>query len=268
MSSSIFDINDLQGLTDQQVMEHLVLDGYNELPHAKKRTIFHILFEVIREPMFLLLIACGMLYLILGDVEEAIMLLGFVFFIIGITLYQEQKTEKALEALRDLSSPRALVIRNGKQQRIAGREVVRDDIILISEGDRIPADAVLLQTTNLSVDESLLTGESVPVRKKAWDGMQDMGRPGGDDLPFVYSGTMVVKGQAIGQVRTTGGRTEMGKIGKALQTLETEDTNLQRQTGKIVKTFAFFGLCLCLAVIIIFGLTRGDIGIAQRKQMS
>ena len=258
MSSSIFDINDLQGLTDQQVMEHLVLDGYNELPHAKKRTIFHILFEVIREPMFLLLIACGMLYLILGDVEEAIMLLGFVFFIIGVTLYQEQKTEKALEALRDLSSPRALVIRNGKQQRIAGREVVRDDIILISEGDRIPADAVLLQTTNLSVDESLLTGESVPVRKKAWDGMQDMGRPGGDDLPFVYSGTMVVKGQAIGQVRTTGGRTEMGKIGKALQTLETEDTNLQRQTGKIVKTFAFFGLCLCLAVIVIFGLTRGD----------
>jgi Ca2+-transporting ATPase len=258
MSSKIFDINDLQGLKDQQVMEHLVLDGYNELPHAKKRTILHILLEVIREPMFLLLIACGMLYLILGDMEEAIMLLGFVFFIIGITLYQEQKTEKALDALRDLSSPRALVIRNGTQQRIAGREVVRDDIVLISEGDRIPADAVLLQTTNLSVDESLLTGESVPVRKKAWDGMQDMGRPGGDDLPFVYSGTMVVKGQAIGQVRATGGRTEMGKIGKALQTLETEDTNLQHQTGKIVKSFAFFGLCLCLAVIVIFGLTRGD----------
>ena len=258
MSSDTFDINDLQGMTDQEVMEHLALDGYNELPHTKKRTVFHILFEVIREPMFLLLIACGMLYLILGDVEEAIMLLGFVFVVIGITLYQEQKTEKALEALRDLSSPRALVIRNGKQQRIAGRDVVRDDIILISEGDRVPADAVLLQATYISVDESLLTGESVPVRKKTWDGVEDMGRPGGDDLPFVYSGTMVVKGHAIGQVRTIGMHTEMGKIGKALQTLETEDTNLQQQTRKIVKTFAFFGLCLCLAVIVIFGLTRGD----------
>ena len=258
MSSDTFDINDLQGMTDQEVMEHLALDGYNELPQKKKRTVFHILFEVIREPMFLLLIACGVLYMILGDVEEAIMLLGFVFVVIGITLYQEQKTEKALEALRDLSSPRALVIRNGKQQRIAGRDVVRDDIILISEGDRVPADAVLLQTTYISVDESLLTGESVPVRKKTWDGVEDMGRPGGDDLPFVYSGTMVVKGHAIGQVRTIGMHTEMGKIGKALQTLETEDTNLQQQTRKIVKTFAFFGLCLCLAVIVIFGLTRGD----------
>ena len=258
MSSDTFDINDLQGMTDQEVMEHLALDGYNELPHTKKRTVFHILFEVIREPMFLLLIACGMLYLILGDVEEAIMLLGFVFVVIGITLYQEQKTEKALEALRDLSSPRALVIRNGKQQRIAGRDVVRDDIILISEGDRVPADAILLQTTYISVDESLLTGESVPVRKKTWDGVEVMGRPGGDDLPFVYSGTMVVKGHAIGQVRAIGMHTEMGKIGKALQTLETEDTNLQQQTRKIVKTFAFFGLCLCLAVIVIFGLTRGD----------
>ena len=258
MSSDTFNINDLQGMTDQEVMEHLALDGYNELPHTKKRTVFHILFEVIREPMFLLLIACGVLYMILGDVEEAIMLLGFVFVVIGITLYQEQKTEKALEALRDLSSPRALVIRNGKQQRIAGRDVVRDDIILISEGDRVPADAVLLQATYISVDESLLTGESVPVRKKTWDGVEDMGRPGGDDLPFVYSGTMVVKGHAIGQVRTIGMHTEMGKIGKALQTLETEDTNLQQQTRKIVKTFAFFGLCLCLAVIVIFGLTRGD----------
>ncbi|HZU86876.1 MAG TPA: cation-translocating P-type ATPase, partial [Anaerolineaceae bacterium] len=246
------------GLTDEEVMERLAQDGYNELPSSEKRTIFHILFEVIREPMFLLLIACGGLYLVLGDVQEALMLLGFVFVVIGITIYQEQKTEKALDALRDLSSPRALVIRNGEQIRIAGRDVVRDDIILISEGDRVPSDSVLLSATNLLVDESLLTGESVPVAKKAWNGVEEMGRPGGDDLPFVYSGTMVVKGQAIGQVRTTGPRTEMGKIGKALQTLETEDTNLQKQTGVIVKRFAFVGLFLCLTVIVVFGLTRAD----------
>jgi Ca2+-transporting ATPase len=258
MLQKSFDINNLQGLSDEEVIERLAQDGYNELPSTEKRTIFHILWEVIREPMFLLLIACGGLYLVLGDVQEAFMLLGFVFVVIGITIYQEQKTEKALDALRDLSSPRALVIRNGEQIRIAGRDVVREDVILISEGDRIPADSVLLSATNLLVDESLLTGESVPVVKKAWDGVLEMGRPGGDDQPFVYSGTMVVKGQAIGQVRSTGTRTEMGKIGKALQTLETEDTNLQKQTGIIVKRFAFVGLALCMIVIVVFGLTRGD----------
>ena len=248
----------LQGLTEQEALERLAQDGYNELPSARKRTIFHIMWDVIREPMFLMLIACGVLYLILGDMEEALMLLGFVFVIIGITLYQEQKTERALEALRDLSSPRALVIRDGKQQRIAGREVVRDDIVLISEGDRVPADAVLLTGSNVSVDESLLTGESVPVRKKAWDGRLEMGRPGGDDLPFIYSGTLLVKGQGVSQVRSTGPRTEIGKIGKALQILEPEDTNLQQQTGKIVRNFAVIGLGLCAFVVVVFGLTRGN----------
>lgn len=248
----------LQGLTEQEVLERLAQDGYNELPTAKKRTFFHILFEVLREPMFLMLIACGILYLLLGDREEALMLMGFVFVIIGITFYQEQKTERALEALRDLSSPRALVIRDGKQQRIAGREVVRDDIVLISEGDRIPADAVLLSGSNISVDESLLTGESVPVRKKIWDGRLEMGRPGGDELPFVYSGSLVVKGQGITQVRSTGIRTEIGKIGKALQILEPEDTNLQQQTGKIVRNFALIGIGLCVLVVVVFGLTRAD----------
>ena len=255
---SHFDENNLQGLSEQEVLERLAQDGFNELPSTKKRTFFHMLWEVIREPMFLMLIACGLLYLFLGSSEEALMLLGFVFIIIGITFYQEQKTERALEALRDLSSPRALVIRDGRQQRIAGREVVRDDIVLVSEGDRIPADAVLLSNANITVDESLLTGKSVSVRKKAWDGRLEMGRPGGDDLPFIFSGTLVVKGQGIAQVRSTGSRTEIGKIGKALQILEPEDTDLQRQTGKIVRNFALIGIGLCVLVVVVFGLTRGD----------
>jgi Ca2+-transporting ATPase len=248
----------LQGLSEQEARERLAIDGYNELPGTKKRNFFHILLEVVREPMFLMLIACGLLYLFLGDQEEALMLMGFVVVIIGITFYQEQKTERALDALRDLSSPRALVIRDGKQQRIAGREVVGDDIVLIAEGDRVPADAVLLTGSNVNVDESLLTGESVPVRKKAWDGRLEMGRPGGDDQPFIYSGSMVVKGQGVAQVRATGMRTEIGKIGKALQVLQPEDTNLQQQTGKIVRNFAMIGLAMCALVVIVFGLTRGD----------
>src|SRR5512136_3182463 len=194
-----FDINNMIGLSEHEAAQRLKEEGYNELPSTKKRSLLAIAVGVVREPMFLLLVACGTLYLFMGNMKEALMLLGFVFVVIGITLYQERKTERALEALRDLSSPRALVIRDGKQERIAGREVVRGDIVLIAEGDRVPADVVLLSGSNISVDESLLTGESVPVRKKVWDGRLEMGRPGGDDLPFVYSGTLIVKGQGVVQ---------------------------------------------------------------------
>ncbi len=258
MPEQQFDLGHLQGLTEQEALERLAQDGYNELPTRKKRNLFLVILSIVREPMFLLLIACGALYLVLGDVEEALMLLGFVFFVMAITLYQENKTERALEALRDLSSPRALVIRDGKQQRIAGREVVRDDVVLVVEGDRVPADAVLLTCTSLRVDESLLTGESVPVQKKAWDRLQTMTRPGGEDLPFIFSGTLVVKGRGIAQVQSTGPRTEIGKIGKALEILEPEETNLQRQTARIVKMFALVGLALCSLAVVAFGLTRGD----------
>ena len=154
--------------------------------------------------MFLLLVSCGTIYLVLGDVKEALILLGFVFVVIGITLYQEHRVERALEALRDLSSPRALVIRDGELKRIPGREVVRDDIVVLAEGDRVPADAVLLSCLNLSVDESLLTGESAPVRKIPWDEVMERGRPGGDDLPFIYSGTLVVQGHGIARVQAVG----------------------------------------------------------------
>jgi Ca2+-transporting ATPase len=162
-----FDERAVQGLSSQEAATRLREEGFNELPSSKRRSIFSIAFDVVREPMFLLLVACGTIYLILGDLEEALMLLGFVFVVMGITLYQERKTERALEALRDLSSPRALVIRDGEEVRIAGREVVRGDILILKEGDRVPADALVRSAVNLSVDESLLTGESVPVRKSA-----------------------------------------------------------------------------------------------------
>ena len=155
------------GLSEEEAARRLAADGPNELPSAKKRGPLWIALEVVREPMFPLLVACGVLYLILGDVREALLLLGFVFVVAGITFVQERKTERALDALRDLSSPRALVVRSGQKRRIAGREVVRGDALLLSEGDRIPADAVVVDCTSLSVDESLLTGESVPVPKVA-----------------------------------------------------------------------------------------------------
>ncbi len=249
----------ISGLSEEEAARRLAEEGYNELPSAKRRSILVIALEVVREPMFLLLVAGGALYLILGDIQEALMLLGFVFVVMGITLYQERKTERALEALRDLSSPRALVIRDGEQKRIAGREVVRGDIVVLAEGDRVPADGVLLSCLNLSADESLLTGESIPVRKIVWDRVTEMDRPGGDDLPFVYSGTMIVQGQGIVQVNATGPRTEIGKIGRALQTVETEDTLLQKETGRLVRNLAVVGLTLCILVIVSYWLTRGDL---------
>ena len=252
------DINSIIGLSEQESEERLRREGYNELPSAKERSIFAIAFDVMREPMFILLVACGIIYLILGDMQEALMLLGFVFVVIGITLYQERKTERAIEALRDLSSPRALVIRGGVRKRIPGREVVRGDIIVLNEGDRVPADAVLLSCINLSVDESLLTGESVSVRKTPCVGIPVMARPGGEDLPCVYSGTLIVKGQGIATVQATAGNTEIGRIGKALQSVELEETQLQKETRKIVRELALAGLSVCTLVIIVYGLTRGS----------
>ncbi|MGE5672773.1 MAG: cation-translocating P-type ATPase, partial [Mycobacterium leprae] len=253
------DRRNLVGLTEAEAAERLKTHGYNELPSAKPRTILAIALEVIKEPMFLLLLACGAIYLVVGDLEEALILLSFVFLIMGITFFQERKTERALEALRDLSSPRALVIREGREHRIAGREVVPGDLVVLSEGDRVPADGLLLSVLNLSVDESLLTGESVAVRKVAAEDEQEtLCRPGGDDLPAVYSGTLVVRGQGVARISATGAQTEIGKIGRSLKSVEPESTPLQREVGRLVKNFALIGLALCLVVGLTYALTRSD----------
>jgi P-type Ca2+ transporter type 2C len=250
--------DELKGLSETEAAKRLKEEGFNELPSAKKRNVFRIGIDVIREPMFLLLIACGIIYLFLGDVREALILLVFVFVIIGITFYQERKTERTLEALRDLSSPRALVVRDGIERRIVGREVVRGDTLILNEGDRVPADAILISCLDFSVDESLLTGESVSVRKCAGDALEQMTRPGGEDLPYVFSGTLVVKGQGIAVVKQIGLDTEMGKIGKTLQSLETEDTLIQKETRILVRNIAIVGVSISLLIVIIYGITRGD----------
>ena len=252
----VIDFDSVAGLTNKEAQEKLRNEGYNELPSQKQRSTFWIIFEVIHEPMFLLLVASGLIYFVLGDVSEGMMLMSFVLVIIAITVYQEQKTERALEALRNLSSPRALVIREGEQKRIPGREVVTGDMLVLSEGDRVPADGVVLSSGNVSVDESLLTGESVPVRKIPWkDGIQ-ADRAGGDDQPFVYSGTLVVQGQGLVEVRSTGMKTEMGKIGAVLQAVERGETRLKTEITRIVRTIALVGLSLCAIIVIVYGLTR------------
>jgi Ca2+-transporting ATPase len=252
------DVDALTGITSDKAQEKLKKEGYNELPTSKKRSGLQISLSILKEPIFLLLVASGCIYFFLGDVTEGLVLLSFVFVVMGITIFQEKKTENALDALKNLSSPRALVIRDGKQVRVPGREVVTDDILILAEGDRVPADALLLSSNNLMVDESLLTGESVPVRKAISKTEEQAWRPGGDDQSHIYSGTLVTQGQAIAIVKATGFRTEMGKIGVVLQQVERDETKLKVEVSKLVRNFAIFGLSLCVLVIIVYGFTRFD----------
>lgn len=157
----------LPGLSQSEAAARLRADGANELPSSKRRGILSLARSVLSEPMILMLISSGRIYFLQGDGGEALLLTASVLFVIGISLHQNRKTERALEALRVISSPRVSVIRDGEKRRVAARELVRGDLILLTEGDRIPADGTLSDATNLSVDESLLTGESVPVWKRA-----------------------------------------------------------------------------------------------------
>ncbi|TPL12876.1 cation-translocating P-type ATPase [Mesorhizobium sp. B2-4-11] len=249
----------LSGLSEVEAQARLALDGFNELPRSNRRTPLRIAFEVVREPMLALLLGGGAVYLLLGDLHEALILAAFATLSVGITIVQEARTERVLEALRDLTSPRALVIRDGERRRIAGREVVRGDLVVLGEGDRVPADVLLIQSLDLQTDESLLTGESVPVRKfAAKDGDPPAERrPGGDDLPFAFSGSLVVRGSGIGEVLATGPLSQIGAIGQSLSIMETEAPRLQRQTKRLVGIFALVGGAVSVLAVVLYGVLRG-----------
>ncbi len=260
------------GLSIARAAQRLTEDGPNALPGGQRRSLLSIAVETLREPMFLLLLAAGTLYLVFGDLQEGLTLFGFVVVTLTLTLYQEGKTERAIEALRDLTSPRALVIRDGQPQRIDGRDVVRGDLLKLSEGDRVPADALLVSADGVRADESLLTGEAVPVGKRVAQPAElaaaqavaakpaDTARvaPGGDDLPAVYAGTLIVQGHALARVTATGARSEIGRIGTALGTVETERSPLQKQTARLVRNLALLALALSLALVVVHGLIKGD----------
>jgi Ca2+-transporting ATPase len=248
----------LRGLSETEAQARLAAEGSNELPQPDRRTPLRIVLEVLGEPMFSLLLGGGAIYLLLGDVKEALILLAFALLSVVITVVQETRTERVLEALRNLASPRALVIRDGVRKRIAGRDVAPGDIIVLTEGGRVPADALLLEAGDLQADESLLTGESVPVRKLASPNpAQAMAAPGGEDSPFVYSGSLVVRGSGTAEVLATRASSHMGKIGQLLHRLEPEPPRLQIQTRSLVRLVAIGGGAVSLVVMVLYGLLRG-----------
>ena len=246
------------GLTSAEARSRLAKDGANELAPASRRGAWLLLREVVSEPMFLLLVGCGAIYMLLGDRNEALMLLGFVFVVIGITFVQQRRTERSLDALRDMSSPQALALRDGVAAKIASSELVCGDVVLLAEGDRVAADMELFEASNLTVDESMLTGESVPVSKF----VRECAPNGGVDSPEsadyrVFSGTLVTQGTACGQVIATGERSALGRIGKSLEALGMTDTPIQRETQRIVKRVAIAGLLLACLLAIAYRVSTG-----------
>ena len=249
--------SEYRGLSVQEAAARLIADGPNELPKPDRRTAFRIILEVLREPMLALLLAGGVIYLFLGSIEEALILLALACFSILITVIQESRTERVLEALRDLSSPRALVLREGQRTRIPGREVVRGDVMLVGEGDRVAADARLLESHEMQADEALLTGESVPVRKVAAT-MPEVAHPGGDDVPIIFAGSLIVRGHGQAEVIATGIQSEMGKIGQALREVDVTPPRLQMQTRRLVRIFAAIGISVSVALVVLYGVLRGN----------
>lgn len=209
------------GLSAGAAAERLARDGPNELPRGKRRTTLTIAGEVLREPMLAMLLAGGIVYLALGNRTEALVLMAFATATVTLTVVQQARTERVLSALKDMAAPRALVLRDGAAVRIAGRDVVVDDITLVDGGDRVAADAVLTEVRGLEVDESLLTGESLPVVKEIG--------------ASIFGGTLITGGGGMARVAATGPRSRIGQIGRSLAGLEPQAPRLQRETARIVR---------------------------------
>ena len=245
------------GLSEAEAARRLAAEGPNTLPHGHRRGLWRILREVFSEPLIDLLVLAALLYLVLGELRDGLLLVASVLVIIGIDLYQGRQTERALEALRAISEPLVRVVRDGRRALRPMHEVVRGDLLFIAEGDRIAADGAVLAESDLSVDESLLTGESVPVSKAPWDGRARIGRPGGDGQPFVFAQTLAVRGHAYVEVLRTGSHTEVSAVASALASVETEAPILQRQTRRLVVTMAIFATVLTAGIALSEGLTGG-----------
>ena len=238
----------MNGLSASEAAQRLLRDGPNAQPQPDQRHWPRILASVLREPMLLLLIAACVLYLSVGEPRDAATLGLSVVLVIGLTLYQEMRAENALQALRDLSTPWAIAWRDGAIQRVPSTSLVVGDVVQVAEGDRVPADAKLLDSSDLHVDESLLTGESVPVARA----------PGNsDEAARIRAGTLVVRGQAMAEVTATGAGTEMGRIGSSLGELSREATPLQHEIRRLVLWFTAASITSCALVFALYLSLRG-----------
>lgn len=235
-----------QGLTSAQAKKQQEKFGKNELTTQKKENFFRKALHIISEPMFLLLIAAAVIYFLLGEPRDGAVMLIFVTGMISIDVIQEWKTDKTLNALKDLSAPHITVLRDGKEQRIASADLVPGDLMLISEGVKIPADGEILKCSDLCVEESSLTGEAEGV----WKTTVQEAEPSSDywRKDYCYAGTLVTQGSAFVLVDKIGTQTEYGKIGRDIAEAPETPSPLQKQTGKLVKLCAGIAAVLFLLV--------------------
>lgn len=254
------DIVESRGLSQPEAVERLQAHGPNELPPAPRRSMSRILIGVLSEPMFLLLVTAAVVYFAIGDPLESLLLAAFAVMSVGLVVVQEARSEHALEALQALAAPAASVLRDGAPQRIPAREVVPGDLLLAGEGERIAADGWILRADDLAIDEALLTGESVPVVKRARRAgdVGELPAPGGEDQPGAYSGTLVVRGHARILVERTGPASAAGRIGLSLAVISSEPTLLQRSVTRLVRLFGAVATLVSLAMVLGYGLLLGD----------
>ncbi|WP_426191574.1 cation-translocating P-type ATPase [Massilia sp. DWR3-1-1] len=240
------------GLSDNEAARRLLRDGPNALDEAPRHAVLRQLLRVVSEPMFLLLVACGLVYLLLGDRGEALMLLCFVFLVMGMTFFQQRRTQNALASLREMASPSAQVVRSGAVRTMAARDLVCGDIVFVAEGTRVPADLLLLESSNVTTDESMLTGESVPVAKFAAAADVELASS------QVFAGTLLTQGNARGRVIATGPRSALGRIGASLAAIDTGPTPIEQETRRVVLRVALAGLLLASLLALLYWYLRGD----------
>lgn len=247
------------GLSDDEVLASRITHGSNEINQQTKPSVLRKILHIFSEPMLLLLLITASIYFFLGEFTDGCIMLVMVAFVSGIEFFQERKTDKALEALNTLSALNVEVIRNGKQQTINSKDVVVGDIVVLDEGDKIPADGVILELQGLGVNESALTGESAVVYKKLKDKTAAHFR-----LNICYAGCDVTNGSAIIKITAVGPRTEYGKIGSALDSIEKEKTPLENQIRKLIIICTIISLTFCVVVMIVNFVYYHDLPLGER----
>lgn len=241
-----------QGLTAAEADARLQIHGPNEIAKPRSRSLWNIMVGALREPMFLLLVGATGFYFVLGDWREGLFLAVGAALTIGLVVYQEARSEGALRALRSLAQPQANIIRDGFQQKVDARSLVPGDIVLVTEGERLPADARLLRGDPLAIDESMLTGESAPVTRRPLAGEDAASES------LLFAGTIIVRGSGVGEVTETGARTALGKIGASLASGRQEPTPLQKTTHRLIAYLAAAALSFCVIVFLAYGFLRND----------
>lgn len=240
MPGKVAKATSVTGLSSSEAAELLHQYGYNRIRSRRQKRLLHTLAGILREPMSLLLIVACLLYFVLGNTAEGILMAAAIALISAISVYQEVRSNHAVRALQEFTRPSVTVIRDGLQKSLPSSELVPGDVIVLEEGANVPADALIIQANDFSLNESVVTGESLPVIKNE--------QPGNNVL---YQGTLVNSGKCLARVSATGSETVLGKIGLSVEGYDTQKTILQKQVNKVVKNLALFGMAAFTAIFLV-----------------